>query len=368
MHYRALAIVVTLFAAPLHAAEAEPEGEVAAASAVEITVIGSDEEFARLREVVAPADLQGAEIRWLRAERFDRDAFLSRSAPDTPADPALAVRAFVFLTPGRASLYFVDRSAERFLVREVSTPNGLDALGSDAVSQVLTLSIVALRENAGTALTRAETERLLAPEPAKPEPPPPVVNLVLPPLPKPSRSFVGASAFYAARVFGGGAPLEHGPGLRLAWIHETSKFQASVWASGQYALPSTYETAVVGVDWTTAVLRGGLALLFSPEHASRVRLGGALGAGADIVSFTARPGAEPADLELAPPGQSTPFALSPRLVANLELGEHFDASLELFCDVYPTRVRYFFTENAAPTDVLVPWRVRPGFSLALGLR
>lgn len=364
MDQRSAFVLLALLAAPpLRAAEAETEGAIVAAPRVEITVVGSEAELTRLRDATAPSDLQGAEVSWRRAERFDKSTFLTRDAASDAS-----VRAFVVLSEGHASLYFADRATERFLVREVPLPDGLDALGSDAVSQVLTLSVAALRENSGALLTRDETEKLLPAEPAKIEPPPPVVNVVLPPEPERSRSFVGATLFYALRAFGGGVPIEHGPGLRVAWVTEGAKLQGSVWLGAQYMLPSSYETATAAVDWTTVVLRGGLGLLLAPRADSAFRFGGALGAGADLVNFTPRPGSESADLALAPPGQSTIFALSGHLVASLRLDAHLDASAEIFCDIYPTRVRYALTENGAPTDVLVPFRVRPGFALALSLR
>jgi len=349
---------------PALAAEGEPVPEVATASAVEITVVGTEEELARIRDAVAAADLKGAEARWASADRFERRAFLERA----PTDSSVTVRAYVVLSSGRAALYFADREAERFLVRDVNLPNGLDSVGTDAVSQVLTLAIVALAEDAESGLTRAQTERLFEPEPSPPTPPPPVAKVEPAPAPSEQRSFVGATVYYAARVFGGGVPLSHGPALKIGWISEGDSIGVELWVSGQYELPSSYETDTVGVDWTTVPLRGGVTLLFQRRRDARVRVGAGLAGGADFTSFTPSTGSKPAALELAGPDQAAVFALSPRFVLSYRLGAHFDLSGELFLDVYPTRLTYGVMENGVTVNVLAPWRVRPGLALALSLR
>jgi hypothetical protein len=350
---------------PCRALAAQDQRASPLAAEVEITVVATEEELARIRGAVAAGDLGGAEASWARAERFERGALLAQESQDSP----VIVRAFVVVSPGRASLYFADRRAERFLVREVPLPNGLDSVGTDAVSQVLALSIVALLENAESGLTRAQTEVLLAPEPTTAvSPRAPIEQVELPKSEGEGHSFVAATAYYALRVFGGGVPFSHGPGLRLGWIIEGSRLEGELWASGQYELPLDYETASVGVEWTTVPLRGGATLLASSERASRLKLGASLGAGADLVSFTPRAGSEPAALELAGPDQTAVFVLSLRLLLAYRLGSHFDLKSELSADFYPERLTYAVSENGVPANVLSPWRVRPGLALALTLR
>jgi hypothetical protein len=362
-----LALAFAATGSPLSAQEADPETNANAASVVEITVIGSEAELARIRGATAASDLRGAGARWQRAERFERGTLLARA----PGDAAVSVRAFVVLSAGRAELYFADRSAERFLVREVTLANGLDSVGSDAVSQVLTLSIVALAENAEAGLTRSQTEQLLAPAPVAAEPPSPPAAAPAPLEPDQqslARSLVGATPFYAVRVFGEGVPVEHGPGLRLGWITGARKLEAELWASAQYEFPLEYQTPTVGVELRTVVLRLGGGVAFLPNAARPWRFGTSFALGADLVSFTPRPGTSPADLELAAPGRNATLLLSYGFSAGLRLGSHFHASAEFFLDVYPTRLNYTLSVNTASEVVLIPYFVRPGLALALTLR
>jgi hypothetical protein len=370
---RVFAVGVALFlASPAPPLCAQLTGESAenAASVVEITVIGSDAELASVRDATAASDLRGADARWQRAERFERGALLERGA----ADSAVSVRAFVVLSAGRAELYFADRSAERFLAREVTLANGLDALGSDAVSQVLTLSIVALAQNAEPGLTRSQTEKLLAPAStaaAAPEPQHAAAPVAPPVYEAPARAGYGspaAAVFYAARVFSGDAPLTHGPGLRFDWIVERARFEVDLSASAEFELPLRYETATVGVELRNVLLRFGGTLSVLPKEASAWRFGFGGYVGWDWMKFTPVPGTAPAELELAAPDRTGALLLSPRFTAGFLLGSHVQLSADLFADIYPTRVNYTLSVNGAPTDVLVPWQVRPGLALALTLR
>jgi hypothetical protein len=170
------------------------------------------------------------------------------------------------------------------------------------------------------------------------------------------------------RVFGEGVPVEHGPGLRLGWITDARKLEAELWTSAQYVFPIEYRTKTVGVELKTVVLRLGGGVAFLPSAALPWRFGMSVSCGADLVSFTPRAGTSPAELELAAPGRTAALLLSYAFSAGVRLGSHFHASAEFFLDVYPTRVNYTLSVNAAPEDVLVPYFVRPGLALTLTLR
>ena len=106
-------------AAPLHALTPAPPALDARGSAIDIVVVGAEQDALALSGTLGPNEFRGAEARIRRGERLTLDTLLHAGAADA------LVRCYVDLsTPGRADLYFADRNAERFLVRQVALPDG----------------------------------------------------------------------------------------------------------------------------------------------------------------------------------------------------------------------------------------------------
>ena len=367
---RLAAVGVTAFAVSAHAqpkSDREPAPEAADAadseSSVEVVVVGEASDLEPIRSAVAPHDFGEATASWRRQARFD-----SRGLLDAPGgDAAASVRAFIVLSPGRADLYFADRAGQRFLVREVLLPSGLDAVGREAVSQVLTLSVVALLEDHRAGISRSEAERLLAPEPAPRAPAP------APPAPAPEaeaprgNSSVGAGAFYATKAYGGGVPLVHGPGVTLAFVSDGEHARTALWASVEYELPQAFRAADVGVKWSTTLFRGGVEWL-QQLPGSPWLVGARLGLGVDLIDFTPRGGNAESGFLLTAARQTTVAVFTPALKLAFPLHDRLTFSADLFADCYPTRVEFGLERDGAAERVLSPWRVRPGLALGLMLR
>jgi hypothetical protein len=332
------------------------------ANSVEVVVVGDPDQLDEIRGAVAPHDFGDASASWRVEEKFDRRTLLDAGAGKA------SVRAFILLSPDRADLYFSDRAGERFLVREVRLATGLDAVGREAVSQVLALSVVALLEDHRAGISRSEAERLLVPPRSEAEPEPAAGRSLVMKTRLPARTeAVSAGVFYGVKAFGGGVPLVHGPGVVLAFEISGEHTRTAVWASAQYELPQSYRAADVGVKWSTTLFRGGVQWL-TALPGTNLLAGARLGLGADLVDFSPRQGAAASGFVLTAARQATVAVFTPAVKLALPLGERWTATTELFADCHPSDVAFGLERDGAPERVLSPWRVRPGLTLGLMLR
>lgn len=333
----------------------------APAEVVEVVVVGTTEELDALRGVIGPRDFAGADARFLRKNRLERAELLEpREASD------VRVRCFVRIVGGRAELLFANRTAERFLVREVALPNGLDPAGREAVGQVLSLSVTSLIENEQAGLTRSETERLLGVSTVEAPPEPPPVAPVRT-LPLQRTSSLGAAPYYAAKLYSNEVPLVHGPGLRVGWVSALERSQRSFFVSIGYEVPERYRADAVGVTWETVTFRGGFELLEGLRDVPLL-LGGRIGAGVDVIRFAPKSGTAASDVELTPARTAALPVFTVVAEAGLAITSHVAVGLEIFLDAYPVGFSYTLAAPAGTTDVFSPYRLRPGASLYLAVR
>jgi hypothetical protein len=351
-------------ATPLHALAPEAPALDARGSAIDIVVVGAEQDVLALSGALGPNDFRGADARIRRGERLKLDTLLHAGAADT------LVRCYVDLsTPGRADLYFADRDAERFLVRQVALPGGLDDLGRETLGQVLTLSVLALLDDDAGTLNRDEARALLeehrrepsaAPSTVEDEPEPET------PSSSPPSAAVGLEPFYAARVFASEALLSHGPGLDIGWVAGSGNDTNALWLGAAYELSRSLRADAASVTWSTLTLRGAFEHL-SPVGTS-VAVGARAGAGVDWMSFTPGAGTNES-VELRAGRVTTSFLLHLGVGARVELGARLHASLRVFADFYPSRARYAVERvDGDGIDVLEPFRMRPGVALGLLLR
>jgi hypothetical protein len=337
----------------------------ATAEVVEIVVVGTVEELGALQAVMGPRDFGAAEARWVRAERLRREELLERR----PQASEVAVRCFVGIGPGRANLYFANRTAERFLVRQVELPDGLDAAGREAIGQVLSLSVTALIEDAEAGLSRSETEKLLAAphEHEHADPPPERDRPPRAATPLRASSSLGAAPYYTTKLHSREVAVVHGPGLRVGWVSDVLHAQRSYWASASYEVPERYRLDQVGVAWETTSFRGGFELLYRLERIALL-LGGRLGAGVDVVRFSPKSGTVVGGVVLTEARTATVPVLTPAFALLLPLGSRVGVGLDVFADLHPVRLVFALGRPALTEEVLAPYRVRPGAALCLTVR
>jgi hypothetical protein len=334
---------------------------------VEIVVVGSEADFEAMRAALGTSAFEGATARWSQKTSLESQELFERR----PEASDVEVRAWVDLTdPKQAELYFADRAGERFLVRTVSLPDGLSPLGREALGQVLELSVKAMLEDDRIGMSRAETSELLKARrdeaSTKPAAPP---DTRAEPEPAPTRSresSLGAEMFYGARLHSSDVSLVHGPGLGLGWITESPSWESIVWVTGQYELPEKLVTPAIGVEWTTWRVQGGVGFAFATG--SSFLLGGRLGGGVDVTSFSPEPGSSGEAVELEPSSVSTAPVIDLAFEASVPLASRLSASARLFGSFYPVRVHYDLDVDGEPTTILAPYWVRPGLELSLHLR
>jgi hypothetical protein len=334
---------------------------------VEIVVVGSEHELEAIRATLGESSIDGATVRWSRATRLELDAVLERR----PEASDVGVRAWIDLGGGeKAAFYFADRAGEHFLVRTLPLPDGLTALSLESVAQVLELSVRALLEDASVGMSRVEIDQLLSQEvKASDKPEPPATDVHEPKSAsdeETTRSSLGGEVFYGARLFSEEVSFVHGLGLGLAWSTGGTRSRSLVWATGQYDLPRRFDTPEVSVEWTTVRLEGGLGLGFAVAPSGPF-LGGRLGGGAEFTSFFPRAGTTSDGVTVEPPGVSVAPVVSLAFEATFPLDEHVAASVRLFGSFYPVRVHFDIADADGRSEVLAPYRIRPGVELALQL-
>jgi hypothetical protein len=287
-----------------------------------------------------------------------------------------AVEAFV-LPDGaaHARLYFRAPDGQRFLVRDVALPSGLDALGRELIAQIVESSIVALLHSEvgiSRAQLKAEVESSAAEEPSAaaqstPKPKPASANTSTPlPARVPPRLDHAAhviegwlAARYAADWSGSALGLRQGPAFELGiGLGRTNFVRARFVLERDF--PATLHAGPIdanvattrwrsAVDWGTAVGRNE-ALAFS------------LGAGED------RSQIEPiatSDAFVVPAAASraTPFVLHSE--ARLEASfAPFRLAFAFGFDVPLEHTPYDVDRGASAKELAAPWAVRPGVALS----
>ena len=313
-----------------------------------------------LRELL---DQQGVSTRVVRQREFDADQVLSATRGDD------AAWVFIVLRGGRAELYFRDPSGERFLLRELELPNGLDAVGRELLGQIVESSVVALlRTAAGVSRqqARAAIEQRTTSLPPRPAPLATAASFSPPPTaasPEPARSttFEGwVAARYAARVVGNEFGIGHAPGVEVG-VGVRDRWVVRVRGCYERWLVQRLETEPIGADLETQ--SGSLALDLGWIGSHRYLLTSSLIAGIDVTRI--RP--TRADADVTPEGQATNFVPVSGIAVRYEYGgDRIRAVVGLQAEVLYPDTHYDLVRLGSVERLAEPWSVRPGVVLAIG--
>jgi hypothetical protein len=319
--------------------------------AVELVIIGSDDQLTALREALGPHELGTAQVRWLRASRVEAgDVFRARSGE-------VAASCYIDLSAlPRARLYFADRSAQHFLARDLDLGRGLDALGKEEVGQVVASSIDVLLDDAASRMDRQQMASVLAEQPhpstADTEP---AKERVLGT--ESGRGTASVGAFYAIQAFARDILLSQGPGVfgTVGTPYRTSRL--SLRASAQLVLPQQLEGPLVSARLDTIALRLGAG--GERDVGDRVRVGLWLGGGVDVVYIDPRQGsAQGAQLTSARYVEAT--VVSTIAEVSVRIGRDIRITGAVLADSDLRPRHYDLMTPAGVSPVLEPWRVRPG--------
>jgi hypothetical protein len=333
-----------------------------AADVIEVTVVGRVELLGRVRGALAPQSFAPASLRWLWRERWDPSELISRSA----ADSDVLLRCWLVLSdPAHAHLYFADRAAKRFLIRDLELTGRLDELDREALSQALELSIRALLEDEVAGIDREEARSLLTP---KVSPARLTQGKPLPAVHAAAELPAGlyASASWQIELHSRQIGFVQGPGLSLGYERWVAHWRAALWAGAQYQLQKTYTGSLAGVALQTFTFRSGLRLL-RPLFNSTWFAGALLGGGVDLTQFAPRLGRSEATAVLTPARSRAVPVLSGGALLGKEFASHFRFSVALLTSFPLLNLKYDVEVAGVRERVVDSWPVRPGVAIALDM-
>jgi hypothetical protein len=335
-----------------------------AGAAIELAVVGSEADLARVRVLVRPKPGSGA-IRWRRLDSFRPPQILD-------AGDSSATRCWIDLGDARrAHLYFVGRSGTRFLIRDVELSGRFDELDLTSLAEVIDLSLAAVIDDERAGISRAEAEHLLAPPPA-PSVAPAAAVVTAPPAaraPPPWSRSIRAGVFYAAQTFASSLPLVSGPGLIVsAPVIGGGRWQLGAWLAGQYQIAGDATGELASVRLATIATRAGACALWAlgAPQSARWAIELRAGAGADTIHLQPAPGTNNSSAMLTPARWSTSLALTAAAgVATTFGGDRFRLGARLYADVLPIATHYDVAVDGQATTVVAPDRIRPGLAVDL---
>jgi hypothetical protein len=321
---------------------------------VEIAIAAGDEvAAARLAEALRdPLRRVGVEARISRTAQVDPRQIIE---PRLGA-PAMLARVWIDLERAeRATLYLVDGSWERILVRHVALQRGLDEVAREELGLILRAALEGLLAGERIGIGREEARETLAPraapapapEPAPPPDPGPVFELGL---------------LYEAQLFSSQHAVTHGPLAGVGLRTGDGDVALGGALSGQLRLPVSVDGERAGLELGTWALRA-LVTVRIPV-ASRLALRGGAGGGADIVDIEprVRRGAGARTAEARYEASAVARALAG---AEWILFGATSLSAGVTCEMDIVAQRYVDVHAGQSDSVLSPFRVRPGLVLGI---
>ncbi len=292
----------------------------------------------------------GVQFDFRRIARLQRNDVLQPAAGDDGVP-----RVFIDLgNPFVGRICIADGHLERFLLRELDLPTGLDELGREALAQAVEASMAALLDGQTPGLSREQASQVLglvedARLPVAAPTTHPLVDLDL-------------SLGYGGQVFAQQIPVVHGPsaGLAVTW---RCAGDLGTFANLGLLVPRETADMRIGVRLSALTLRAGLR--WGGALSAHTALEGSAGAGLDVAFVTPRPGLD---------STATLYGATRHLIYVAQLAVTFAVSLspEWQLTFTPTiegdmRARHYDVRSDGQlVPVLEPYRVRPG--LIAGVR
>lgn len=294
--------------------------------------------------------------------RSGRDFSPEQLLSEGDQDPS--VRVFVVMqSPTVARLYFRGPGGQRFILRPLELPNGVDDVGRELLGQVIESSTTALlRSSAG--ITREQAVAELSPSkepgPKRVEKPPPV---------PPETPRGAADSHYEGWVALGLFGQHHGtdfsvalgPQAELGWGRRSHV----LWRTRLFVsetLKQRAHTERVEASLRTTALRAGID--FGQVLSDTALWAAGLSAGVDVTRL--HPG-EARDPGLVPDRASTEVAPLIRPEFRLEFGKRPTyVVVSVFVDWALFDTHYDIETESGVVRVAEPWQVRPGLAVDLG--
>ena len=348
-------VAVPLLLGPGSAVAAPLSGD---ACPVEVVLAGADGDVAairsRIRELLE-ADAMTVVSR--RVESVDPQAILASHGGLACATIWIDLR-----RPDEARVYLMSSGGERFVMRRVPLPGGLDELRRESIGQIVESSAAALVAGEPIGVSREEAALAVTPPPSPARTPPErrPTPRATPGLPSAYRVEVG----YGAAAIGPGPAIDHGPmlGFMLHWGGQGPR--AALAMEAQYDVPLQATTGR-GVDLLLEA--ASLRLEAGPELpvGPRAWVGVRAGAGLDVLRVQAEHASAPGlELESTIPPLVIGVARATLIVVG-QLSPQVEITAAVFVDAPLDRVHFDVGEPGAASPDLTLWPVRPGVCLTL---
>ena len=340
---------------------------VARAAAVQIAIVAEGDCPQALHDRIAEQLAEVADrVSWSYLPSFNgEDPFRSSTAePDT-------LQIWVDVTPRtEARLTLRDLRDDRFVVRRIPLPHGLDEIAREEIGQIVRAAALAVLAGPAATMTRDEARAEIS---RWTQPTPPPTSTTTPPRtrprPGPNREssripgllqVLKIGPVVSARVFATPIPFVEAVGVSVA---VGSQQGIGIWVDAAYQLPARDSASPVGVELNAVAIRAGLLVSIAVRRALVARLG--VGGGFDRTSFTplgdsSAVTAAPSDAFLSAVG---------RVFAGVDVraSQTIVVGVGLFCDAVGADVHYDLRESDGSTHrVLTPFRLQPGLALQIG--
>lgn len=360
-----LAVTRVTVAAP---AGGEP-GYGGRVDAAEITVVADETCAPRLRDVLAE-QLAGlvTKVDWSCRQRFDSEDLFRPASGGRPA-----VRVWIdVVTVGEARVTLEDDRSERFVVRRIPLPNGMDEVSREEIGNILRFAMIAVLARASETLSRAEARATLSSWPTHTAPGVSSKAPTAGPLAlvergerrKPTATpLFEVGPLWSLQAFSREIPLIQELALSVGLTRQSRPF--SVWIEAGYRLPTIYRAEPVGVALGANSVRLGMTL--ERRGGRRVSWGVGAAGGLNRISFA--PSHAVPSFEAAPEGHFLTATGRLLFVVDLRAQAHLAIGLRLFCDVSTSDVHYDIHDvGGGNRRVLSAFGVMPGLSLVIAWR
>ena len=317
-----------------------------------------------LRELISAQDVH---VEFATVERIDPSTVVRGPGIDRANAPL--GRAFVDLSdPARATIYVVDGTWERVLVRHVPRASNPDVV-RETVAQIVSTAVEALR--GGSFARYSEPVSTLEPKADAPagSSAPLLVAADRGAASSPRAEGVNLEtrfgAMYEVDLYAADRTFVHGPALQASVALAMGRVRPALWMTGQYRWPVIVDEAPVGFRIDTTALR----LLVGAEFdvGAKVSCELAVGGGIDVVHLDPRRASVGDQVWLA---SERGFVVG---LARVMMGVRWRATTVVNLDVLiasdidPSRTRLLFDQGASREPLLAPYAVRPALAVALSV-
>lgn len=315
-----------------------------------------------LRDRLRSADLAAT------YETLDHVDVATIVTPGLVLDTTLARIWIDWTKPERVTLYVVDGSWERILVRHIAR-HANPEVTREGIGHIVEFALLALRAGERIGMGRESVREELMPTAAAPPAPvaPPASPdvVVLPQAPPPARFAFRGGVFYEVMAYGGGPDIASGPGAAVGLFRETPRRAYGLELTGQYRLPTSSNDGRSSLDTQVRVEGGSFRAMATVALplARQTSLLPSLGGGVDLVFFRAT----------GVKGDGVRFTDSSSDVAGVVRAaisvDHRTSAVRwragLGVDV-PTRgMRFVANRDGQSEELFAPWSIRPFLFLGI---